>query len=380
MLLFLVLVTNAQDREQLEAKRKKKLDEIAFTQRLLNQTGQEQKENIGYLIILRSQIKNRQNLINSIDQEIELIANNIADTRSLIYALEQDLNALKQEYANIIYLTYRNKSTYHFLAFVFASNSITDAWRRLKLVRYYAEFRKQQVEIIKATQGSMQGKLQRLTNQVSEKELLIKNLEAEKRKLLGDTGERNRLVQQLKDKEETYKKQIEKDKKIAQDLDNAIDEIIRKEALKKASTSENTQLLSGLFADNKKKFDWPVQGVVSSNFGNQAHPTIPNVFINNNGIDISTTKDALAKCVFKGKVVHVIFIPGANNAIIVQHGEYYTVYKNLVKVKVAPGDEVAQGTVLGTVFYDDEKGTAELHFEVRKQTEKLNPVLWLKNH
>lgn len=371
--------TFGQERTELEKQRKKKLEEIAFTQKLLDETDAEQQENVGYLVMLRRQIANRQYLINGLDGELKLLSGDIDDTRDLISALESDVKALKREYADMLYLAYRNNSTQHYLAFIFASQSINDAWKRLRLIKYYTDFRKNQVHVIEATQESMSSKMSFLKKQIDEKEGILNKMEAEKRKLLADKSVRNRLFSQLKKKESDYRKKLEEDKKKAKEIDEAIEEIIRAETLRaRREESPDENQLTELFAGNQRKFKWPTNGVVASSFGRQAHPTIPNVFVNNNGIDIVTQKDEKASCIFDGKVIHVVFIPGANSAVIVKHGEYYTVYKNLIDVEVSPGDKVMQGQPLGKVFYDSKTGASELHFEVRKQTEKLNPVLWLE--
>lgn len=379
LLLAYSATSSAQDRIELEKQRKKKLEEIAFTQKLLDETDAEQRENVGYLVMLKRQIANRQYLINGLDGELKLLSGDIDDTRDLISALESDVKALKKEYADMLYLAYRNNSTQHYLAFIFASQSINDAWKRLRLIKYYTDFRKNQVYLIQATQESMLSKMSFLKKQIDEKEGILNKMEAEKRKLLADKGVKNRLLSELKKKESDYRKKLKEDKKRAKELDEAIEEIIRAETLKaRREESPADDELTELFASNQRRFKWPSNGVVASSFGRQAHPTIPNVYVNNNGIDIVTQKDESAACIFDGKVIHVVFIPGANNAVIVKHGEYYTVYKNLIDVEVSPGDRVLEGQPLGKVFHDPQTGTSKLHFEVRKQTEKLNPVLWLE--
>lgn len=379
LLLAYSTTSSAQDRIELEKQRKKKLEEIAFTQKLLDETDAEQRENVGYLVMLKRQIANRQYLINGLDGELKLLSGDIDDTRDLISALESDVKALKKEYADMLYLAYRNNSTQHYLAFIFASQSINDAWKRLRLIKYYTDFRKNQVYLIQATQESMLSKMSFLKKQIDEKEGILNKMEAEKRKLLADKGVKNRLLSELKKKESDYRKKLKEDKKRAKELDEAIEEIIRAETLKaRREESPADDELTELFASNQRRFKWPSNGVVASSFGRQAHPTIPNVYVNNNGIDIVTQKDESAACIFDGKVIHVVFIPGANNAVIVKHGEYYTVYKNLIDVEVSPGDRVLEGQPLGKVFHDPQTGTSKLHFEVRKQTEKLNPVLWLE--
>lgn len=374
-LVLVAQVLLAQTREELEKKREAKLKEIEFTQNLLNKTDKEEKRNLNYLIILGRQIRNRQELIITINKEVDLLAKNIEDTKIIISALERDLEALRQEYAQMMYFAFKNKSEYDYLVFIFASESLNQAWRRTKLLSYYADARETQIELIRATFNSLQSKIERLQKQIGEKKNLMSNLEQEKKQLEADKKSKNRLILALREKESEYREKLKKDKKIAQELDEAIEEIIAAEIAKEKPESN---LVGVDFLSYRNNFEWPTEGIVSKSFGRQLHPTIPNVFITNNGIDIRTESNAAAKAIFPGTVIHVVYIPGANNAVIVRHGDYYTVYKNLIDVTVEPGEEVVEGKELGKVFFDKEEEVAELHFEIRHQTEKLNPLLWLK--
>lgn len=373
---------NAQSRTDLEKQREQKLKEIAFTEKLISQTSAEKKKNLNYLYILQRQIKNREQLINTENKVLKLLNRSIDQTTLFIAALENDLATLKNEYVEMAYYAFKNRSSFDYLLYIFASNSLQEAWNRMRYIRYYNEVRTNQIELIKETQKSLGRKIENLKNQIDSKQILLKNLAQEKVKLSKDESYKNTLLQVLKGKEQEYKEKLKKDKKAAKELDEAIEEIIKAELARaeseKAAEIEISGLSSDQFASNRSNFIWPSEGIVSQRFGRQQHPTISGVYINNNGIDIRTDKDATARSVFPGTVVHVVFIPGANNAIIIRHGDYYTVYKNLVEVAVNPGDAVLEGQALGKVSFDEEKEIAELHFEIRYKTEKLNPQLWLK--
>lgn len=369
------LVVNAQTREELEKKRQEKLKDIEFTQKLIDATTEQQKKNINYLVIIKRQINNRKNLINTLTQEVNLINKNISSTEQVIESLQGDLIALKAEYEKMLLFAYKNRNSYDYMIYVFASNSINQAWKRIQFIKYYAEIRKNQIDLIEKTKNSLNDKMSFLNKQIVEKEELKIKLNKERDRLLKDKYLKNEVLQELQEKEGEYKKKLERDKKLAREIDKAIEEIINKEV---AKADETSPALSVDFETLKAKFNWPVEGIISSSFGRHEHPTIKNVYINNNGIDIRTEANALVKCIHAGKVIHVVFIPGANNAIIIKHGNYYTVYKNLIDVAVKPGDLVRAGQELGKVYFDEKKGAAELHFEVRKNTEKLNPVQWLK--
>ncbi|MFY0675539.1 MAG: peptidoglycan DD-metalloendopeptidase family protein [Bacteroidia bacterium] len=384
--LVLVLVAlvgaKAQSRTDLEKQREQKLKEIAFTEKLISQTSSEKKKNLNYLYILQRQIKNREQLINTENKVLKLLNRSIDQTTLFIAALENDLATLKNEYVEMAYYAFKNRSKFDYLLYIFASNSLQEAWNRMRYIRYYNEIRTNQIELIQETQKSLGRKIENLKLQIANKQILVQNLAKEKDKLGKDVKSKNALLQELKGKENEYKEKLKKDKKAAKELDKAIEEIIKAE-LARAEAAEATDIeISGLssdqFASNRSNFMWPSRGIVSQGFGRQEHPTISGVYINNNGINIRTEKDATARSVFPGTVVHVVFIPGANNAIIIRHGDYYTVYKNLIEVAVNPGDDVEEGQALGKVSFDEEKEIAELHFEIRYKTEKLNPQLWLK--
>jgi septal ring factor EnvC (AmiA/AmiB activator) len=372
----------AQSRTDLEKQREQKLKEIAFTEKLISQTSAEKKKNLNYLYILQRQIRNREQLIITENKVLKLLNRSIEQTTLFIAALENDLATLKNEYVEMAYYAFKNRSSFDYLLYIFASNSLQEAWNRMRYIRYYNEIRTNQIELIKETQKSLGRKIENLKLQIENKQVLLTNLAKEKEKLNKDVSFKNELLQDLKGKEQEYKEKLKKDKKAAKELDEAIEEIIKAE-LARAETAKATEIeISGLssdqFASNRSNFMWPSEGIVSQGFGRQEHPTISGVYINNNGINIRTDKDATARSVFPGTVVHVVFIPGANNAIIIRHGDYYTVYKNLIEVSVNPGDNVEEGQALGKVSFDEEKEIAELHFEIRYKTEKLNPQLWLK--
>ncbi len=136
--------------------------------------------------------------------------------------------------------------------------------------------------------------------------------------------------------------------------------------------------LSNNFFDNKGKLPWPSErGVITSSFGEHPHPTLRDIKIINNGIDIRTEEGAAARAIFAGVVSAVVVIPGANKAVIVRHGEYLTVYSNLTEVEVKMGDDVSVKQNVGTVATDRLSGKTDLHLEIWKGSTKLNPKKWI---
>lgn len=376
LLLLVSTLLSAQSRKELEEQKKQKQKEIEFTQKLLDETSQKQRKNINYVYILNRQIRNREQLIKTEETVLGMLNTSIVQSQTFIQALENDVTSLKKEYAEMLYFAYKNRGEFDYLLYLFASESLQQVWNRMRYIRYYAQIRENQIGLIKATQQSLIHKIGNLEKTIVAKEKLLINLEQERKKLIRDRLSKKQLVEGFKEKEEEYRDKLKDDRKLAKELDEAIEEIINAEIAKSGNLA-----ISGLssteFASNRSKFIWPAQGIVSKVFGRQMHPSIPNVYVNNNGVDIRTSKGAVVRAVFPGSVIHVVFIPGADNAIIIKHGEYYTVYKNLVDVKISPGDDVLEGQEIGKVGFNDKKEISELHFEVRHQTQKLDPVLWL---
>lgn len=376
-LLLLASLANGQNRQELEEKKKRKLEEIAFTQKLIDETDQEQRKNLNYLLILKKQIRNRQDLIETIEQELNLLEQNISQSRQLILAMQRDLEAIQKEYERMLLFAFKHNENFDYFMFVLASESLNQALARIRFTRYYSQARAEQIKLLEITRKSLENKVSYLENQIEEKEELVEDLSREKERLISDEKSKRSLIADLEGKEKEYRRKLREDKRIAEELDEAISNIIAAEMTK---VDANSAEISDLFSKNKLKFNWPSRGVVSLPFGKQAHPTLPNVFITNNGINIRTEANADVKAVFSGKVTHVVVIPGANSAIIIKHGEYYTVYKNLIEVQVKPGEEVETGELLGRVYYDETRGAAELHFELRHRTVKLDPLKWLKSN
>lgn len=252
----------------------------------------------------------------------------------------------------------------------------------------------------------LEGRLKELIGLKQSKEILAKNKELEKRELETDKKEKNKVVVALTGKEAELKAKLEKQKKAKENLNAQINAIIAKEMQKareqqakkvaksSGQKSEGTaktgktesktpsitpevKQLSDNFASNKGKLPWPVEkGFISERFGTHAHEKLDQVTIQNNGVDIQTNAGSTARCIHKGTVTAIIFIPGMGNAVIVNHGEYFTVYSKLKDVSVAQGQSLSLKQTIGTIA-EDEDGSTEIHFELWYNQDKQNPEIWL---
>jgi murein hydrolase activator len=386
-LFFPVIISTAQNKSELEKKRKQKEQEIEYTKKLIEEVSNRQRESVQSLQILKKQIENRMSLMSTISSEISFLDEDIVQNMDIIESLERDLNNLKEEYARIVRFAYKNRNTYNKLGFIFSAQTFNQSYKRFKLLQNYTEYRKNQFKLIDETQKSIKNKLNELNFQKLQKAYLLSREESEKTDLENDQGKQSQLLGTLKSRERDLRKQLREKERIAEELNRQIEEIIRREiAQAKKTTKTKTeygltpeaQLLSLDFEKNRGKLPWPVEkGIISETFGKHEHPTLKGVFTINNGIDIQTNKEAMARAIFDGEVSNVISIQGIHNVVIVRHGEYFTVYSNLDDVFVRKGDKIKTKQVLGKVHTSNQNGNTELHLEIWKNTTKLDPATWL---
>lgn len=390
--LTLPSLAQKQDKKDLENKKRKLLEEIANTNEILSETKKEKKRSLTELAMINKKISAREELIATINYEIIELNRRIRDNNTSIKQKQDELARLKADYARMIYHAYKNQDAYSRLMFVFASHDFEQAYMRLKYLQQYSEFRHKQAAMIESTKKVLNGKIQQLEEKKSDKKALLSNEEAEKLNLSNEKTEREEVFGQLQEKEKQLKSDLEKKKKDAERLQQAIARIIEEE-LRKArekqkedgkpvtktlALTREAEALSSTFANNQGKLPWPVvKGVITGNFGVHPHPLYKDIEVTNNGIDISTSKSSLARAVFDGEVTGVASIPNSGKVIIVRHGEYLSVYANLSEVHVKTGDKVKTKQNIGTVMYDESDGKTELHLEIWKGQTRLDPEGWL---
>lgn len=381
-----------QGRKDLENKKKQLQNEIEYTNKLLTETKKNKKLSLNQLVTLNKKISAREELISTIDSEIRVLNKQISQKNESIKGLQKELAKLKAEYAKMIYYAYKNQNAYSKLMFVFASKDFEQAFMRLKYLQQYSLYRKKQADMILATKADLDLKVQELESKKSEQRSLLNNEQSEKQNLTSEKKEKEQLFSTLQQQESKLKKDLEKKKKDAQKLQQAIQREIQKELekIQKQAVSENkpkperlvltpeSQLLSNSFASNKSKLPWPViKGIISERFGVHPHPLMPNIDVNNNGVDVTTSNGALARAVFDGEVKAVVSMPGSGQFILLRHGEFLTIYSNLQEVYVKVGDKVKTKQNIGIILFDDEDSKTVLHFEIWKGQVKLDPEAWL---
>ncbi len=390
--LFYTVDLSAQSKKQLEQKNRQTKKQIKLTEQLLKKNRESKSESVKQLSLIDKQIQFREELITTISDEINVIQEEIDENASIIQSLEDDLAALKAEYAKMIRYAYKNKNSYDKMIFVLSAEDFNKAYKRLKYIQQYTEYRKKQAKAIEKTNDILKLKLEELEVKKAEKSGLITEKQEERIIIEVEKNQQKNLLAKLQGKEQELKINLTKQYNEAKKLQKQIADIIRKEqeaAIKRANKSGTVskekfplspadKLISDNFGSNKGRLPWPTErGIVISNFGKHAHKTLRGVTIENNGIDIGTTENSKVKAIFDGEVSKVASIPGYNNMILVKHGNYFTLYAKLDKVNVKRGDKVKAKQVIGTVYTDKTEGVTELHIEIWKEFVKLNPKLWL---
>lgn len=392
---FLLLIPQFSEaqttRKQLEQRRKQKEKEIRLTKKILARTRNKKKKTLSQLNLLNRQIKMREELISTMADEINVINRQIESENANVENLGSELKRLKDEYADMIYRSYKMRESGDLSSYVLASDNFNQAVKRIKYVQQIGEDRERQVALIGKIRDSISSQLVELKKIKNQKSELLAEKEKEKRELSGDKQENQRLVKNLKKKETTLKNDLKYQKQSAKNLDNRIRKLIREEIArakrnKKGKPAKKGEMrltpeaaaLAKEFGRNKGKLPWPVErGIIMRRFGTYAHPELPGITIVNNGVDIATVQSSIARSVMAGEVRSVFSIPGMQKAVMVKHGNYFTVYAHLDQVLVTRGDKIKALDDLGVIHTDDNEDKTILHFEIWKNNSNLNPQLWL---
>jgi murein hydrolase activator len=394
LLIFFTGAFGQKDRAKLEQDKKKVEEEIEYTNKLLEQTRQTRQNSLNEVVILNKKINQREQLIGTINQQVQMVENQMVLAQDSINLLEKDLRALKDEYAKMIYYSYKNKNLYDRLIFIFSADDFNQAYQRLKYFEFYNEYRKQQALLIQLKQKRLEIKMEDLAAIRNQKNALMSSEERQRQQLTAEREEKNKSVKTLSKKEKELQKTLKEKEAAAKKLQQAIQDIIAEEirlANERANKSGGVSLKTGEFAltpeekiisdnfmSNRGKLPWPVdKGIISSTFGEHPHPVLKNVKTRNNGIDLLAEPGTEARAIFNGVVTRVMNVPNNNNVIIIRHGEFLTVYSNLDQVYVKIGEKVTTKQKIGTVFTNKSDSKTELHFEVWQSKTLLDPEVWL---
>lgn len=419
--------------KELESKRGTLQKQISESETLLMTTKKDVGSQLNGLAALTGQIEERKRYILTINNDVESIERELTSLERQLTRLQRDLKDKKQKYDSSVQYLYKNRSIEEKLMFIFSAKSLAQTYRRLRYVREYATYQRLQGEEVLKKQEQVNRKKVELQQVKAAKEGLLKEREAEKAKLEAQEKEKKTLVASLQKKQKGLQNELSKKRREANQLNARIDRLIAEEiekarkraeeearrereaaareaaARKKAndkkeepatstatttaaertktkvapletySMSRDDRELSGNFVNNRGKLPMPITGpyIITSHYGQYSVEGLRNVKLDNKGIDIQGKAGAQARAIFDGKVAAVFQLNGLFN-ILVRHGNYISVYCNLSSASVKQGDNVTTKQSLGQIFSDgSDNGRTVLHFQLRREKEKLNPEPWL---
>jgi septal ring factor EnvC (AmiA/AmiB activator) len=391
LLLFSISSTaQSQKQKELEAQRQQYLKEIEQINTLLFTGRKKEKSIISQVEDLNYKINVRKNLIKVTNDQANLLTREINANQKEISSLRDQLKLLKEDYATMIVRSYKSRSDQSKVMFLLSSDNFKQAYKRLQYIKQYANYQKEQGEKIKAKTEKLQKLNTSLLKQKKDKDKLIEENRIAKNRLEEELQQQKVLMASVRKNLNTYNSQIKKKQQEVDKIDKEIDRLIREaiaESNKKAgntSSSKNYALtaeakaLAANFEANKGKLPWPVEkGLVKLGYGKQPSPIDHTVTINSNGVRIATEEGAKVRAVFDGEVTGIIILKNANPAIIIRHGNYFTIYKNLSKIFVKQGDKVSTKQIIGEVFTNKSNGETMLGFGVNKNSNTENPANWI---
>ncbi len=399
----------SQSKKELERKKAQLHKDIEYTNQLLKQTRKNKSTSLNQLVTLNKKINYRTELIQTINGELTAVEGEISNVSGTIDSLNRRLNVLKVQYAEMLVAAYKSQGSMSQLTYIFAADDVQQAFKRIKYLQRLSAYRMHQRELIVSTQESLSGKKRKLQEEREDKTQLLVSKEKEKKELDQEKRQQVVMLNKLSSKEKKLRAELKKKQSQEHQLSARIEEIIRREielaraqtrkqsgSSATASTSKNipsktekastpyvlsntpeTIRLSNDFESNRGRLPWPVEkGIISGSFGKHKHPVYRDVTVNNNGVNIASAAGAKARAVFEGKVTRVLMVVD-KYAVLIQHGEYFTLYSNLESVSVKAGDRVSTKQVIGTVMESDSDGKSEVHLEIWKGSVKMNPEAWL---
>lgn len=410
MLVILILTGNdiygqSSARKKLESQRKGIENEIINLNSALKEVTNNRKEALRRAIILGATIQKREELIGTIQKEVDLLDQRIEGAQNQMNRLNGELVTLKSDYARMVSAAWINRGKFNRLMFLLSAQSFNQAYLRLKYFQQYGEFRREQARLIVATNDSIMIQKRQLSNLRLQRQGSLVKLDNEKKNLVNERSEQETNAIKLAGRQEEIKRDIARKKAAERELKEGIEKMIAEEirlanakkaksTKKKISNDKNKttapsksdvfeltpeeKLLSQNFAGNRGRLPWPVEkGYVSEPFGEHAHPIVKSIRTRNNGVNIASPKNTECRAVFEGVVTRVMSIPGYNSVVIIRHGNYLSVYSNLSEVYVSQGSKVSNRQTLGRVATAENGVETDLHFEIWDGKTQINPMFWL---
>ena len=392
----------SQNKTKLEKEKQELEIKIKQTHSQLNKEKKKKNSALEQLELSNKKIKQHNQLLNNLENTIKVQNSSIKkvekqtlEIEENILIKEEELTLIQNTLSNIIYQTYVWKNTYNESFFLISSEDLNQLYKRKQYLNQLALNRKNQISKIKKIRKELEGVKQKLINEETELlkeekrlEDVFSNKEFENKTLELEKNNNSKIVSEIKKNEQHYRNKLNEQKKEAKEIGEQIKKIIEEEIRKSRAEAEKNNSgspltpedleLSSNFISNKGRLPWPLEkGIIVSSFGIQKNKAISGVETKNNGIDFSTDPGQNCRVIFDGKISRIFFIKGKGKAVLVNHGNYFTVYSGLENIIVKSGDQVISKQKLGTIITSETTKETKLHFEIWKGKETQNPVKWL---
>lgn len=382
--LFIVTDLRSQSKKLLEKQKIEIQNEIKVIEQKLSNSSKKKGVIISNAEDLNYKIKLQQNLISNINNQLNLILNEIDDNEIQLSNLKNKELSLKEELAKMLLIGYKKKSNLNKLMFIFSSSSFQQAYKRIQYFKQYANFQSKTLSKIKITSSEIENVIIALDSQKTNKQFLINENENIKKELSIQYSDLNELIAEVNKDQKKYKNEIKQKQKLTKEIDKKIEKLIR-EALANSKRneggfklSEEAQLISKNFNANKGRLPSPViRGNVVLGFGKQPHPIVKTATIQSNGVRIRTSSDVEARTIFDGQVYSIIVSKNNSRTVLIQHGNFFTVYKNLSQTYVSKGDKLKTKEVIGKIATDPLNGQTILSFSIFYNGVPQNPRTWI---
>ena len=398
-LLFLVLFwigtgvvlsqSTTKRQQELEAQRVRLKNEIKQINELLFSSKKNRKNVVTEVEDLQVKLSVREELIKVTNAQVNLLTRKINLNERNISDQRKELEALKEDYAKMIQNSYASKSLQNRLMFLFSSENFLQAYKRIQYLKQYTQYRRKQGLAIAEKTQLLQELNKALIEEKSKKLVLVEENKAVQEQLKKERNAQENLIKSLRRKERSLAAQISKKEKEARAIDREIDRLIRaaiaasnkaagKTGKKTFELTPEAKLIAANFEANRGRLPWPLdKGVVIQGFGRQRHPVVKTTTIQSNGVTIATAPATQVRAVFEGEVMSVVTFKGSNPSVLIRHGNYITVYKNLGKLYVKKGDKVKAKEAIGEVFTNQQTGKTEIQFSIFNNVKVLNPKGWI---
>ena len=393
LLIFSIIPLNAQNYEarqkKLEAQKISLTKEISQINSLILDSRKKSKNLANELEDIQLKISVRDKLININNSQLNNLTNIIYNQTEKLSDLEKELIKLKEEYEQIIYSSYKKKSTQMKLMFLFASENINQAFKRFQYFKQYSKYRKKQADKIVLIQIQISQTIDSLQIRKNNKQKIIDENREVKETLTKEKQLQNTLFKNLLKNQKNYALEINEKEKQTRLIDNEIQKLIRLAIAESNKNNNSTnfaltpegRLISTNFQANKGRLPWPLkQGVVVRRFGTQPHPVVRTTTINSNGISLATSPNSVAYSVFDGEVLSVYGFSGGNPGVLIRHGKYISNYQNLSSIFVKKGDKINANDEIGIVFTNESTGKTVLKFNIFNELKPENPTIWLDKY